>query len=121
MKWLYALAVLLVVAGCSFQNKYEREADKLTQAVIANDLTPVRGDIDPSVHITRVQVAQWADELSAQGKLQSVKEVTDNCDTGWHCFVVKFDKRDYQESLRYNEEGKIVDWRFHMAPATAAK
>jgi hypothetical protein len=119
VKWRYALAALVFLAGCSFQNKYEREADKVTKAVISNDLGPVRDDIDPNVHITRVQVAQWSDELSAQGKLESVKEVTSDCTPGWHCFQVKFEKRDYLESLRYNEQGKIVDWRFHMATKPA--
>ncbi|MBV8285198.1 MAG: hypothetical protein JO241_05175 [Candidatus Eremiobacteraeota bacterium] len=117
-EWL-AVAIAVALAGCSFQNKYESEADKITQAVIHNDLSPVRDDIDPNVHITRVQVAQWSDELSAQGKLQSVKEITQDCTPGWHCFLVKFDKHNYLESLRYNEQGKIVDWRFHMTTQPA--
>ena len=104
-----------MLAGCSFQNKYEREADGITRAVMNNDLKPVQGDIAPGIGITRVQVAQWSDELSAQGKLLSLKETTAGCDAGWHCFDVKFEKRGYVERMRLDENGKVVNWQFHMA------
>jgi len=109
-------AVAAALAACSFQNKYEREADQMTQAVVNNDLRPVQGDIAPNVHVTRVQVAQWSDELGAQGKLLSVKERTADCPAGTHCFDVKFEKRAYVEQMRLDENGKIVAWSFHMAP-----
>jgi hypothetical protein len=116
VKRLLAVAALVSLAACSFQNKYEREAEKMTRAVMNNDLSPVRDDIAPGIHITRVQVAEWSDELSAQGKLQSVKETTASCAPGWHCFNVAFEKHDYLERMRYNENGKVVEWQFHMAP-----
>ena len=109
----------LLASGCSFQNKYEREADRITRAVLGNDLTPVRGDIASGINVSRVQIAQWSDELNQQGKLLSVKEVTTNCEPGWHCFDVKFEKHDYAERMRFDENGKVVDWRFHMATANA--
>jgi len=112
---LVALGVAASLCACSFQNKYEREADRLTHAAMNNDLSPVAGDIAKGINISRVKVAEWADELSAQGKLESVKEVTENCAPGWHCFNVKFEKRDYVERMRLNEDGKVVDWQFHMA------
>jgi hypothetical protein len=110
------LSVLLLaaLAACSFQNRYEREAEKMTRAAMNNDLGPVQNDIAKNVRISRVQVAEWSDELSEQGALRSVKEITQGCMAGWHCFQVKFDKHDYVEYMRLNEEGKIVDWRFHM-------
>lgn len=117
MKRLLLLAGLAVlVAGCSFQNRNEREADRITRAVIANDLQPVQSDLAKGVTITRVQIAQWSDELNAQGKLLSVKETTAACDPGWHCFDVKFQKHQYVEKLRFDENGKVVNWNFHMAP-----
>jgi hypothetical protein len=103
----------VLLAGCSFQNKYEREADRLTRAVMNNDLTPVKDDIAKGTNITRVQVAEWADELDAQGKLLSVKEVTP-CDPGAHCFEVKFAKHTYREELAEDDQGKVVRWRFQM-------
>jgi hypothetical protein len=117
-RWL-ALCCLAILAlsACSFQNSNEREADRITHAVMDNNLKPVQGDIAKGISITRVKVAQWSDELNAQGKLLSVKETTANCDPGWHCFNVKFEKRNYVERMRFDEHGKVVDWNFHIAPA----
>ncbi|MBV8491823.1 MAG: hypothetical protein JO199_14950 [Candidatus Eremiobacteraeota bacterium] len=114
-----AVVAVAALAACSFQNSYEREADRITQAMMANDVRPVEGDLAPSVHLTRVQVAEASDELSAQGKLLSVKETTVNCPAGVHCFDVKFEKRTYLERLRLDENGKVVGWSYHVAPAAA--
>jgi len=117
---LLALALAAAaLAGCSFQNKYEREAQRITEAVMANNLQPVKDDIAPNVKITRVQVAEWSDELNDAGKLISLKESSGSCPVGAHCFDVKFEKHDYVEMLRMDDTGKVVDWRFHMAPAGA--
>ncbi|HVA32920.1 MAG TPA: hypothetical protein VNG31_02155 [Candidatus Baltobacteraceae bacterium] len=110
-----ATAVAIVLSACSFQNKYEREADRITHAVMNNDLRPVQGDIAKGINVSRVQVAEWSDELGAQGKLISLKETTTNCPVGWHCFDAKFEKHDYVEQMRLDDQGKVVDWRFHMA------
>lgn len=120
MKLAHLVAAALVaslLAGCSFQNKYEREADRITRAVMNNDLKPVAGDISPRVKITRVEIAAISDELSEQGKLLSIKESTANCPAGVHCFVVKFEKHDYRETMRLDESGKVVEWRIKMAPS----
>jgi hypothetical protein len=109
-------AAILALAACSFQNPNEREADRITQAVMNDDLKPVENDIGKGITITRVKVAEWSDELSAQGKLLSVKETTANCEPGWHCFDVKFEKHAYLERLRFDEHHQVVDWQFHMAP-----
>lgn len=81
---------------------------------MANDFRPVQDDLAKGIAITRVQVAQWADELDAQGKLLSIKEVPQSCRPGWHCFDVKFAKHDYVEHMRYDEDGKVTNWDFHM-------
>jgi outer membrane murein-binding lipoprotein Lpp len=110
---IVAIAVAAaLLAGCAFQNKYEKEADKITHAVMANDLSPIKDEIAPRINITRVQVAEWSDELSQQGKLESVKETTDNCPGGTHCFVVKFEKGTYAEQLRLDDRDKITFWHF---------
>jgi len=113
---LAASAAALLLAGCSFQNRNEREAERITRAVIANDLRPVQNDIAKGVTITRVQIAEWSDELDAQGKLLSLKETTAGCEPGWHCFDVRFAKRAYVERMRFDENRKVVNWDFHMAP-----
>ena len=116
---IFAVLAVAALAACSFQNKYEREAGDITRAVVNNNLQPVSGDIAPGVNIPRVKIAEWSDELSAQGKLVSLKETPDKCDPGWHCFEAKFEKHVYIERMRLDENGKVVNWNFKMAPATA--
>ena len=121
MKRTHYIAALLcaatLLAACSFENKYEREADKITRAVMNNDLAPVKSDIAPGVNISRVQVAEWSDELSEQGKLESIKENDTNCDPGFHCFDVKFEKHEYREEMALDDQDKVTQWRFKMADA----
>lgn len=119
LPYIAAAAIALTLTGCSFENKNEREADKITRAVMANDLRPVQDDVAKGITIPRVKVAEWSDELNEQGKLLSVKETTANCSPGWHCFDVKFEKRAYVERMRLDENGKVVSWNFKMASASA--
>lgn len=113
---LAALACVAVLSACAFENKYESEADKITKAVIANDISPIKNDFSPNLTITRVAVASASDELGAQGKLESVKEVTP-CAKGaqFHCFDVKFEKHTYNEWLSMDDTGKVTSWHYHMA------
>ncbi len=121
---LVALALALAVTACSFQNADEKEAQKITEAVMANNLAPVKDDVSAGVNITRVQVAEWSDELGQQGKLKSLKE-NPSCSPGVHCFDVVFEKHNYTERMQRDEKGKILKWSFHMvdpsAPTTAPK
>jgi hypothetical protein len=109
--------VALVLGGCSFQNKYEREAEGITRAVMANDLAPVEKDLAPGLHVTRVQIAAASDELSAQGKLLSIKEDATCPVVGAHCFTVKFEKHTYHEMLAMDDQGKVTAWKYKMADA----
>jgi hypothetical protein len=121
VKRSYRIAALVcatvLLAACSFENKYEREADKITRAVMSNDLAPVKNDITPGLNISRVQIAEWSDELSAQGKLESIKEDDTGCTPGFHCFNVKFAKSNYHEELAMDDQGKVTQWRFKVADA----
>ena len=108
---------VIALAGCSFENKYEKEADKMTRAVMADNLDSVKNDLVPNAGITRSQLANWSDELNQQGKLESVKEVTPCQPAGSHCFDVKFEKNMYAERLLLNDQDKIVSWRFHIKSA----
>jgi hypothetical protein len=116
---LVAVACVASLAACSFENKNEKEADRITRAVIDDDLRPVQGDIAKGVTIPRIKVAEWSDELNAQGKLLSIKETPDSCAPGWHCFTVKFEKHPYVEHMQLDENGNVVNWNFHMQTAQA--
>jgi hypothetical protein len=117
---LIAACALVALAACSFQNKYEKEAQSITQAVIENNMQPVQGDITPGIKITRVQIAAMSDELGDAGKLVSLKETTTNCPPGTHCFDVKFEKRAYVEHMTLDENGKVKAWNYVPAPAAAS-
>lgn len=121
MKRLAALVlVALAVAGCSGQNRNEREADKITRAVLNNNMAPVMSDLDPAIkgEITRIRVAEISDELNDQGAYQGLKETTAPwCDVpGYLCFDVKFAKRPYREIMKVGSDGKVQSWRIHAAP-----
>jgi hypothetical protein len=117
---LVAVAAIAALAACSFQNKYEKEAQSITEAVVNNNMQPVQSDIAPRVKLTRVQVAAMSDELGEAGKLLSLKETTTNCPPGMHCFDVKFEKRAYVEHMTLDENGKVVEWNYVPAPAAPA-
>lgn len=116
------IAVALIVAalaGCSGQNRNEREADKITQAVLHNDMSPVMGDFDPAIkgEITRVRVAELSDELHDQGAYKGLKQTTVWCKTGYVCFDVSFAKRPYREIMKVGSDGKVQYWWMHAAPS----
>ncbi len=120
MRYLALALIALTIAGCSGQNRNEREADKITRAVLNNDMRPVMGDLDPAIkgQVTRVKVAELSDELNEQGAYQGLKQTTAAwCDRpGLLCFDVKFEKRPYREVMKVGSDGKVQYWWMHAAP-----
>ena len=115
------MAILL--GGCSTKNRYEREADKITNAVIADNMGPVFNDFDSSAQptIRRVAVARLADELNGQGKFLGVQEVqVQNEGPTTHTFNAKFEKHMYTETMILDDDGKVREWHIHMQYAPAA-
>lgn len=106
------------------KNKNEKEADKITQAVIANNMSEVINDFDSQAKptITHVAVARLADELGQQGKYQGLTEVQNaNPGPGAHIFDVKFEKHMYTEKMVLDDDGKIRSWSIKMKDAVPAK
>ncbi len=119
MRWLRivsaALAVAVVLAGCSFASKEQREAEKITKAVIANDMTPVIGDFTPlaQTKVTRVAVAELSDELNSQGAFHGLKPTKEKCPPAFSCFIATYDKATYFERIRLSSDGKVASWWTH--------
>uniref|UniRef100_E6Q2Z9 Lipoprotein n=1 Tax=mine drainage metagenome TaxID=410659 RepID=E6Q2Z9_9ZZZZ len=115
MKRIISLALAacaaLALVSCGGENRYERLADRITQAMQNNSIAPVQNELAKGINIDRVRVAEAADALAPLGKIESVKEVKP-CEPGVHCFIVKFQKATYREKLRLDENGKIVAWRY---------
>ena len=116
MKRCLSLLLLLSLAACA--NGNERLADSITQAVIANDLTPVLGKFDPRVEgvLTRIRVAQFSDELSAQGAYEGLHQSKESwCPQDALCFDVQFAKASYREVMRLGSDGKVRYWWIRAA------
>jgi len=113
MKRILALLgiCVLFVPGCS-GNRNEREADRITLAVIANDMRPVIGDFDPAIkgQLTRIRVAELSDELNDQGVYKGLKQDQDWCRPGYLCFDVAFQKKLYYEIMKVGSDGKVQYW-----------
>ncbi len=122
-RWVTVLLACTILAACSGQNRDEREADRITRAVIDNNMSPVMGDFDPAIkgEITRVRVAELSDELSGQGKYEGLKQSTAAWCGGsvYVCFNVKFANRAYREKMKVGSDGKVQYWWIHAAPVSA--
>jgi len=122
--FLVATGLALSLAGCSFQNKATQEADKITKAVIANNMDPVVKDFDSQLRakITPVAVAQYSTELRDQGSYKGIKEVPvgANSTPGEHDFIATFEKHNYTEKMILDDNGAVRSWSFHMQTAMPA-
>ncbi|GAC1652833.1 MAG: hypothetical protein NVS9B12_02490 [Vulcanimicrobiaceae bacterium] len=116
-----ALAVAVFLAGCA--SKQEKEADKITHAVINNNMDPVMKDFDSQLRaqITPIKVAQFSTELREAGAYKSIKEVATapNAIPGEHDFIATFEKHTYTETLVLDDDGHVRSWKFHMQGAAA--
>ncbi|MBV8363105.1 MAG: hypothetical protein JO193_00915 [Candidatus Eremiobacteraeota bacterium] len=121
--FITTMAIAIALAGCSTKNRYEREADKITQGVISNNMGPVINDFDTSARmsVTRVAVARLSDELNSQGKYQGLQEVAVQNETpNTHTFNAKFEKHTYTELMVLDDDGKVRRWTIHMQYPTAS-
>lgn len=118
---LIALVILVgTTSACSFQNKYEKQAQKITQAIAANDLSPVKDEIPAGQAISRVQVAEWSSELAEYGKFKSLKENPTGCAPSYHCFDAQFEKRLVREQMMIDDKDKVAQFKFHAVDPTPA-
>jgi hypothetical protein len=111
-KYIAFVLAALSLAACA-GNRNMAEADKITRAVINNDMSPVMSDFDPAIkgQITRVRVAELSDELNSQGGYQGLKEDASWCRTGFLCYDVQFaSKRPYHEIMKVGSDGKVQYW-----------
>lgn len=116
-----AALAALSLAACGGYNRQESEADKITRAVIANDMHPVMGDLAPAIkgQITRVQVAELSDELNSQGAYKGLKQTNAAwCDTRYDCFDVTFANSTYHEAMEMDRDGKVRYWYIKRAEPT---
>jgi hypothetical protein len=106
--------VLLVAAGCFGPNQYEKQADMVTKAIVANDMRPVEKDFNALVRPkleNRAKVGMLSDQLNALGAFKGAKEDTPSgAPPRAHKFVATFEKAAWTECLVYDEDGKISNF-----------
>lgn len=107
---------VLVLLGCGGENANEKLADRVTQAIINNDVKPVEQDFNALTRpkLTRGAVGRLSDQLNALGKFQRTHETTPkDAASGRHVFEAVFDKATWHEDLTLDEDGKIAAYHIH--------
>jgi hypothetical protein len=108
-----ALAAFLP-AGCFGPNQYERQADAVTKAIIANDMRPVEKDFNALVQPkleNRARVGALSDQLNELGTFKGVKEDTPrDAPARAHKFTANFASAAWIECVTYDVDGKIASF-----------
>ncbi len=125
---LFVFAIVVVTAlvfrlVVPHTNRYERLADNVTKAILANNMKPVEGEFNalrrPQLE-DRAKVGQLSDDLTALGAFKGVKETTPSgASEGYHTFAARFDKATWSEDMTLDADGKIA--AFHVHPSTPAQ
>jgi hypothetical protein len=122
---LPVIAVVLALAGAfslfsRHENRYERLATDVTEAIENNDMRPVERRFNalrrPELE-DRAKVGALSDFVNAGGKLKRIKEDTPkDASVGYHHFIAEFEKGTRSEDLTLDADGKIA--AFHVRPAS---
>lgn len=114
MKRGFALLATLALAGCFGPNQYERQADTVTKAIIANDMRPVEKDFNALVRPkleSHARVGALSDQLTALGAFKGVKEDTpQDAPPRAHKFNATFEHATWIECMSYDQDGKIASF-----------
>ena len=111
--------VLLARACMPGANGAEKIASGITEALQANDLAAVQRyeNSETAAEMSRVRVAQAADQLAPLGKIRRVKEVkAAGTVPRTHEFDVTFEHGSVHERMQLDPENKVVHFHYN-APA----
>ncbi len=114
-----ALIVLLLFVALRLifghhENKWERIATGVTQALQKNDVAGVKQyqNAETATLVTASRVGRGADTLAPLGTLKTVKQTAVDDDTRVHQFDVTFDKGTVHETIKFDPDDKIVSFRY---------
>lgn len=111
------LLVLLVRACFPGENKYEKIADGMTQALQRNDVAAVQKyqNAETATSVNRARVGHAADVLSPLGKLKRTKEATPSgAGDRVHEFDLTFDRGTVHEKMKLDPEDKVVRFQYDV-------
>ncbi len=112
------IVILVVVAARLIfghhENKWERIAGDVTQALQKNDVAAVKSyqNAETATHVTASRVGRGADTLGPLGTMKTVKQTAVDDDTRIHQFDVTFDKGTVRETIKFDPDDKIVSFRY---------
>ena len=113
------LIVLLVFVAARLvfghhENKWERIASGVTQALQKNDVAAVKQyqNAETATRVTASRVGRGADTLTPLGSLKNVKQTAVDDATRIHQFTVTFDKGTLHETIKFDPDDKIVAFRY---------
>jgi len=107
--------VLLVRACAGGENRYEKIAHELTQAVQNNDYTEVSKleNTETAAEMGHGRLGHAADLLAPLGKIKRVKENTPpNDGDRVHEFDVSFDKGSVHEKIKFDPNDKVFKFAY---------
>ncbi len=107
-----------LLAGCGSDSRHVAHlADKVTRAVIANNMRPVEPEFNAIVRPeleNRQAVGRLSDQLNELGAFHGVKETTPfGTFPGKHTFDARFAKATWVEDMTIDRDGKIASFRIH--------
>jgi hypothetical protein len=107
-----AVATLAATSGCGGgENPSEKLADRVTAAIVANDMRPVQQDFNATIRPqlrNRAKVGKLSDDLAPLGKFKRTKETTPaGTPKNTHYLTAQFEHGTYDEKMVLDEDGKI--------------
>ncbi len=118
------LAVLVLRACAGGENRYEKIAHGMTQALQNNDVSGVQKyqNAETATQVNRARVGRGADQLAPLGKLKKVKENTPAGDGDRvHEFDLTFASGTVHEKMKLDPQDKVVRFQYDVVSSSAAK
>lgn len=109
--------VLLIRACAGGENRYEKVAHQLTEAVQKNDIAAVKKleNAETAADTNFARVGHAADVLGPLGKVRRVKEHTPaNDGARVHEFDVSFEQGAAHEKILFDPDGKVFRWAYDV-------
>jgi hypothetical protein len=120
---VFAVIVIAVVlrACAGGENKYEKTAHELTQAIQDGDIKAVQKleNVGTAADMSRARLGAATDKFAPLGKIRRVKENTPAGDPPRvHEFDVTFEKGAVHEKIELDPQDKIFHFRWDSLAAT---
>lgn len=110
------IVIVLIAKACAgHENRYERTARELTQAVQNNDYSAVAKleNVQTAADMGRGRLGHAADVLAPLGRVRRVRETTPSGDPPRvHEFDVRFDRGTVHETIQFDPEDKVYHFQY---------